>query len=161
MQHSPDLMEHIMRLFRAVKRCSHDKEHLPRGAYRLLRVVIEEEGICASDLADKLDVAGVPCVINYDLPNEPESYVHRIGRTARAGASGVAYSFCDIEERKYLRDIEKLIRLEVEPLTEHPYAVTPPLPMSATTPFSGGRRSGGRNRRRGGRSSGKLQSASR
>lgn len=56
MQQSPDLMEHIMRLFRAVKRCSHDKEHLPRGAYRLLRVVIEEEGICASDLADKLDV---------------------------------------------------------------------------------------------------------
>jgi ATP-dependent RNA helicase RhlE len=117
--------------------------------------------LVATDIAARgLDVDDVTHVINYDLPNEPESYVHRIGRTARAGASGVAYSFCDIEERKYLRDIEKLIRLEVEPLTEHPYAVTPPLPMSATTPFSGGRRSGGRNRRRG-RSSGKLQSASR
>ena len=118
--------------------------------------------LVATDIAARgLDVDDVTHVINYDLPNEPESYVHRIGRTARAGASGVAYSFCDIEERKYLRDIEKLIRLEVESLTEHPYAVTPPLPMSATTPFSGGRRSGGRNRRRGGRSSGKLQSASR
>ena len=117
--------------------------------------------LVATDIAARgLDVDDVTHVINYDLPNEPESYVHRIGRTARAGASGVAYSFCDIEERKYLRDIEKLIRLEVEPLTEHPYAETPPLPMSATTPFSGGRRSGGRNRRRG-RSSGNLRPASR
>jgi ATP-dependent RNA helicase RhlE len=52
-------------------------------------------------------------VINYDLPNIPESYVHRIGRTARAGAAGVATSFCDHEERAFLRDIEKLIRITI------------------------------------------------
>ena len=52
-------------------------------------------------------------VINYDLPNVPESYVHRIGRTARAGAAGIAISFCNGEERAYLRDIEKLTRMSV------------------------------------------------
>lgn len=78
--------------------------------------------LVATDIAARgIDVEDVTHVINYDLPNEPESYVHRIGRTARAGASGIAYSFCDAEERKYLRDIEKLIRLRVPPVTEHPY----------------------------------------
>ena len=52
-------------------------------------------------------------MVNYDLPNIPESYVHRIGRTARAGAEGVAISFCDHEERAYLRDIERLIRMTI------------------------------------------------
>ncbi len=81
--------------------------------------------LVATDIAARgIDVDDVTHVINYDLPNEPESYVHRIGRTARAGASGIAFSFCDDEERKYLRDIEKLIRLRVPVMTEHPYAVT-------------------------------------
>ena len=53
---------------------------------------------------------GITHVINYDLPNEPESYVHRIGRTARAGSEGVAISFCAPKEKSYLRDIERLIR---------------------------------------------------
>ena len=73
-------------------------------------------------------------VINYELPNEPESYVHRIGRTARAGASGIAFSFCDTEERAYLRDIEKLIRLRVPVVDEHPYvsaSASAPLPQNA------------------------------
>ena len=79
--------------------------------------------LVATDIAARgLDVDDVTHVINYDLPNEPESYVHRIGRTARAGAAGTAYSFCDSEERAYLRDIEKLIRLRVPVVTEHPYA---------------------------------------
>ncbi|MBZ0299170.1 MAG: DEAD/DEAH box helicase [Anaerolineae bacterium] len=79
--------------------------------------------LVATDIAARgIDVEDVTHVINYDLPNEPESYVHRIGRTARAGASGTAYSFCDAEERKYLQDIEKLIRLRVPPVAEHPYA---------------------------------------
>ena len=52
-------------------------------------------------------------VINFELPNEPESYVHRIGRTARAGASGVAIAFCDPSERKYLRDIENLLKMSL------------------------------------------------
>ncbi len=79
--------------------------------------------LVATDIAARgIDIDDVTHVINFDLPNEPESYVHRIGRTARAGASGQAYSFCDAEEREYLRDIEKLIRLHVPVVTEHPYA---------------------------------------
>jgi superfamily II DNA/RNA helicase len=67
--------------------------------------------LVATDIAARgIDVDGISHVINYDLPNIPESYVHRIGRTARAGADGVAISFCDGEEAAYLRDIEKLIR---------------------------------------------------
>jgi superfamily II DNA/RNA helicase len=70
--------------------------------------------LVATDIAARgIDVDGVSHVINYDLPNVPESYVHRIGRTARAGAEGVAISFCDHEERAYLRDIERLIRMTI------------------------------------------------
>jgi ATP-dependent RNA helicase RhlE len=70
--------------------------------------------LIATDIAARgIDVEGISHVINYDLPNVPESYVHRIGRTARAGAEGIAISFCDGEERAYLRDIEKLIRQSI------------------------------------------------
>ncbi|HEX5585603.1 DEAD/DEAH box helicase [Gaiella sp.] len=70
--------------------------------------------LVATDIAARgIDVDGISHVVNYDLPNIPESYVHRIGRTARAGAEGVAISFCDHEERAYLRDIEKLIRMQI------------------------------------------------
>jgi superfamily II DNA/RNA helicase len=70
--------------------------------------------LIATDIAARgIDVDGITHVINYDLPNMPDSYVHRIGRTARAGADGVAISFCDHEERAYLRDIEKLIRMKL------------------------------------------------
>jgi ATP-dependent RNA helicase RhlE len=70
--------------------------------------------LVATDIAARgIDVEGVTHVVNYDLPNVAESYVHRIGRTARAGASGLAISFCNDEERAYLRDIEKLTRLKV------------------------------------------------
>jgi len=75
--------------------------------------------LVATDIAARgIDVEGISHVINYDLPNVPESYVHRIGRTARAGADGVAISFCDAEERPFLRDIEKLIRMTI-PATDH------------------------------------------
>ncbi|XXX70404.1 DEAD/DEAH box helicase [Sorangium sp. So ce128] len=67
--------------------------------------------LVATDIAARgIDIDDISHVINYDLPNIPESYVHRIGRTARAGASGVALSFCDSEERAYLADIERLIQ---------------------------------------------------
>ena len=70
--------------------------------------------LIATDIAARgIDVDGVSHVVNYDLPNIPESYVHRIGRTARAGAEGIAISFCDHEERAYLRDIERLIRMTI------------------------------------------------
>ena len=70
--------------------------------------------LVATDIAARgIDVEGISHVVNFDLPNIPESYVHRIGRTARAGADGIAISFCDCEERAYLRDIEKLIRITI------------------------------------------------
>jgi superfamily II DNA/RNA helicase len=70
--------------------------------------------LVATDIAARgIDVEGVSHVVNYDLPNEPESYVHRIGRTARAGASGTAISLCDADEMPYLRSIEKLIRMSL------------------------------------------------
>jgi ATP-dependent RNA helicase RhlE len=80
------------------------------GAFRAGKL----KTLVATDIAARgIDVDGISHVINYDLPNIPESYVHRIGRTARAGAAGVAISFCDHEERAYLRDIEKLIRMTI------------------------------------------------
>ncbi|MGB5092000.1 MAG: DEAD/DEAH box helicase [Parvibaculum sp.] len=70
--------------------------------------------LVATDIAARgIDVTGITHVINYELPNEPESYVHRIGRTARAGTSGIAISFCDSSERGYLRDIERLIKRQI------------------------------------------------
>ena len=70
--------------------------------------------LVATDIAARgIDVDGISHVINFDLPNIPESYVHRIGRTARAGADGIAISLCSQDERPYLRDIEKLIRMAI------------------------------------------------
>jgi len=78
--------------------------------------------LVATDIAARgIDVDGVTHVVNFEIPDEPESYVHRIGRTARAGASGVALSFCDSEERGSLRDIERLIRAQVPVVTDHPF----------------------------------------
>ena len=71
--------------------------------------------LVATDIAARgIDVDYITHVINYELPNEPESYVHRIGRTARAGTEGIAISFCDASERSYLRDIERIIRMKIE-----------------------------------------------
>jgi ATP-dependent RNA helicase RhlE len=71
--------------------------------------------LVATDIAARgIDIDDVSHVVNFELPNEPESYVHRIGRTARAGAGGMAISFCDGSERGYLRDIERLTRLKIE-----------------------------------------------
>ena len=78
--------------------------------------------LVATDIAARgIDVEDVTHVINFDLPNEPESYVHRIGRTARAGAGGIAISFCDSEERAYLRNIEKTIRQSLPIFEDHPF----------------------------------------
>ncbi len=78
--------------------------------------------LVATDIAARgIDVEELSLVVNYDLPNVSETYVHRIGRTGRASASGIALSFCDKEERPYLRDIEKLIRQEVPRMPEHQF----------------------------------------
>ncbi|MFH2020151.1 MAG: DEAD/DEAH box helicase [archaeon] len=77
--------------------------------------------LVATDIAARgIDVENITHVINYDLPNEAENYVHRIGRTARAGARGIALSFCAADERGYLHDIEKLIKQSVE-VVDHPH----------------------------------------
>jgi ATP-dependent RNA helicase RhlE len=91
--------------------------------------------LIATDIAARgIDVDGVSHVINYELPNIPESYVHRIGRTARAGAEGIALSFCDAEEVVYLRDIEKIIRLKVPVISEHPFKAGTPVPAQPAAP---------------------------
>jgi ATP-dependent RNA helicase RhlE len=78
--------------------------------------------LVATDIAARgIDIDSVTHVINFDLPNDPETYVHRIGRTARAGSAGQAISFCDEEEREYLFDIEKIIRKLVDVEVDHPY----------------------------------------
>ncbi len=101
-------------------------ENFKRGTTRVL---------VATDIAARgIDVEGISHVINYDLPNIPESYVHRIGRTARAGADGIAISFCDQEERAYLKDIERLIRQRVTVVQEHPFRSALPAPQSTTAP---------------------------
>jgi ATP-dependent RNA helicase RhlE len=81
--------------------------------------------LVATDIAARgIDVSELQLVINYDLPNVAETYVHRIGRTGRANASGEALSFCDVEERPYLRSIQKLIRQDVPLVKVHPYPDT-------------------------------------
>jgi ATP-dependent RNA helicase RhlE len=121
--------------------------------------------LVATDLAARgIDVEGITHVINFDLPNEPETYLHRIGRTARAGASGTAISFCQQDERPYLIDIERLIGEHVERVLDHDYPPTQPPPAAtdltnrrdrrpaATKPSRRGRpggRGGSRRGRRG------------
>lgn len=78
--------------------------------------------LIATDIAARgIDIDGVTHVINFEVPNIAESYVHRIGRTARAGSAGIAISFCDIEEKSYIRDIEKLIGQAIAIDREHPF----------------------------------------
>ncbi|PSL28476.1 DEAD/DEAH box helicase [Dyadobacter jiangsuensis] len=81
--------------------------------------------LVATDIAARgIDVDDLTHVINYEIPNIPETYVHRIGRTGRAGAKGIAMSFCDKEEKPYLKDIHKLIAKNIPVVNDHPYAVS-------------------------------------
>lgn len=80
--------------------------------------------LVATDIAARgIDVDDLTHVINYEIPNIPETYVHRIGRTGRAGAKGIAMSFCDKEEKPYLKDIHKLIAKNIPVVNDHPYAL--------------------------------------
>jgi ATP-dependent RNA helicase RhlE len=108
--------------------------------------------LVATDIAARgIDVEGISHVINYDLPNIPESYVHRIGRTARAGAAGIAISFCDNEERAFLRDIEKLIqiKLDVTDRRSEPHAAERPAAKHHRPQQNSGRNSRNGQRRNG------------
>lgn len=85
--------------------------------------------LVATDIAARgIDIDELSCVINFDIPNVPETYVHRIGRTGRAGLGGRAISFCDIDEKPHITDIEKLIRKKIPVIEGHPY------PMQVFTP---------------------------
>jgi ATP-dependent RNA helicase RhlE len=91
--------------------------------------------LVATDIASRgIDIEGVTHVFNYDLPNEPESYVHRIGRTARAGRSGVAYAFCDESESGYLVGIQRLIGKQIPQFKDHPYHFSKAIPKPNQKP---------------------------
>jgi ATP-dependent RNA helicase RhlE len=80
--------------------------------------------LVATDIAARgIDVDDLTHVINYEIPNIPETYVHRIGRTGRAGAKGTAFSFCDRDEKAFLKDIHKLIAKNIPVVNDHPYAI--------------------------------------
>jgi ATP-dependent RNA helicase RhlE len=111
--------------------------------------------LVATDIAARgIDIDELTHVINYELPNIPETYVHRIGRTGRAGAGGTAISFCDYEEKLFLRDIQKLINQLIPVVKDHPFDA--PLmhgnqqltTASASQPVSRGWGGGGRKSRR-------------
>jgi ATP-dependent RNA helicase RhlE len=105
--------------------------------------------LVATDIAARgIDVDGISHVVNFDVPNISESYVHRIGRTGRAGAAGIALSFCDSEERAFLRDIEKLIRMKVPVVDDHPYRSHVTGPGTAPPPRSSQPSRGGHGQHR-------------
>lgn len=91
--------------------------------------------LVATDIAARgIDVDDLQYVINYEISNIAETYVHRIGRTGRAGAKGTSYSFCDAEEKAYLKDIEKLIGKKIEVINDHPFPLIDHNPVKAEKP---------------------------
>ena len=81
--------------------------------------------LVATDIAARgIDIDDLSHVINFEIPNIPETYIHRIGRTGRAGLSGIAISLCDSEEKAYLKDINKLISMQIPVIENHPYVLT-------------------------------------
>jgi ATP-dependent RNA helicase RhlE len=105
--------------------------------------------LVATDIAARgIDIDELTHVFNFDLPNIPETYVHRIGRTGRAGNTGISISFCDVEERTELKDILKLIKVEIPVVEEHPFLLSPSvlaekiMPKQAQPPNKKGNRGG-------------------
>jgi len=107
--------------------------------------------LVATDIAARgIDIDRLTHVINYDIPNIPETYVHRIGRTGRAGEDGKAISFCSVEEKMYLRDVQKITGLTIPVVSDHPYPMSNPglaIPPRPAMPHSA-LRSGGAKRGR-------------
>ncbi|TGV00616.1 DEAD/DEAH box helicase [Flavivirga rizhaonensis] len=82
--------------------------------------------LIATDVAARgIDINNLDAVINFDLPNVPETYVHRIGRTARAGNTGASYSFCSADEKNYVKTIQQLIQIQIDVIEDHPYPLDP------------------------------------
>ncbi|MGB0726491.1 MAG: helicase-related protein, partial [Candidatus Poseidoniaceae archaeon] len=105
--------------------------------------------LVATDIASRgIDVDDISHVFNYDLPNEPEVYVHRIGRTARAGREGVAYSFCDDSESGYLVGIQRLLGEDIPAIEDHEFHFPAAVPKPGQKPSRGkpfgGKKGGGR-----------------
>lgn len=121
--------------------------------------------LIATDIAARgIDVEELSLVINYDLPNVPETYVHRIGRTGRASASGVALSFCDVEERPYLKDIQKLISQQLPVIEDHPFEddASEALPLEEKRPSQNRHKQRtGQSKHRGGRNNNRNRNRSR
>ena len=99
--------------------------------------------LVATDIASRgIDVEQLSHVINYEIPNIPETYIHRIGRTGRAGVDGVALSFCDAEEKEYLKDIYKLLAKSIPVIADHPFPMRNSAhsgPVLQNRPFNGNR----------------------
>ncbi|MBX4266036.1 DEAD/DEAH box helicase [Clostridium estertheticum] len=119
--------------------------------------------LVATDIAARgIDVDELSHVINFDLPNIPETYVHRIGRTGRAGLGGIALSFCDVEEKPFLKDIEKVIKKSIPVIEDHPYPASNIVVIAskddAKKVSTGKSRSNGYARRNGRNQQGRSQS---
>lgn len=105
--------------------------------------------LVATDIAARgIDIDQLPFVINFDLPNIPETYVHRIGRTGRAGNGGIAISFCSKDEEPYWKDIQKLIKVDVKIIADHPYPWHSGSPNAITEKPKNSNRSGGAHKSR-------------
>ncbi|HSD08448.1 DEAD/DEAH box helicase [Flavobacterium sp.] len=104
--------------------------------------------LVATDIAARgIDIDQLPYVVNFDLPNIPETYVHRIGRTGRAGNGGIAISFCGKDEKDYWKDIQKLIKVDVKTINDHPYPWHSGSPETTEKPKNSNR-SGGAHKSR-------------
>lgn len=91
--------------------------------------------LVATDIAARgIDIHQLPYVVNFDLPNIPETYIHRIGRTGRAGHGGIALSFCSPDEQPYWKDIQRLVKANVKTITDHPYPITTDAPKPEAQP---------------------------
>lgn len=105
--------------------------------------------LVATDIAARgIDIDQLPFVINFDLPNIPETYVHRIGRTGRAGNGGIAISFCGKDEKDYWKDIQKLIKVDVKTINDHPYPWHSGSPAEDPKTQKNSNRSGGAHKSR-------------
>jgi len=113
--------------------------------------------LIATDIAARgIDIDELTHVINYEIPNIPETYVHRIGRTGRAGANGIAFTFCDQEEVAFLKDIHKLIGKEIPVNEAHPYPMSPKSIALGQQPAAKGGKSGGGGGQKRGRGFGRT-----